>query len=191
MGNECRVIMPTPGYDDDLAEGALLRVERSKLSCVSWWKELGIEGVVLYSWGDPRYLCISVRTLNPETRVMVEDSMRKLLDAICLQSGATAEIVYGHGYPALMNHEKDAAHIRKTVVDLFGEDAVVDVKNPAMPAEDFSYYTQEKEGCFVWLGTAREGETPWPLHNSRFDVDEDILWRGASLLAQTAIDYLK
>ncbi|MBQ6856869.1 MAG: amidohydrolase [Lachnospiraceae bacterium] len=133
----------------------------------------------------------TVRTLNPETRVMVEDSMRKLLDAICLQSGATAEIVYGHGYPALMNHEKDAAHIRKTVVDLFGEDAVVDVKNPAMPAEDFSYYTQEKEGCFVWLGTAREGETPWPLHNSRFDVDEDILWRGASLLAQTAIDYLK
>jgi len=133
----------------------------------------------------------TVRTLNPETRMMVEDSMRKLLDAICLQSGATAEIVYGHGYPALMNHEKDAAHIRKTVVDLFGEDAVVDVKNPAMPAEDFSYYTQEKEGCFVWLGTAREGETPWPLHNSRFDVDEDILWRGASLLAQTAIDYLK
>lgn len=59
MGNECRVIMPTPGYDDDLAEGALLRVERSKLSCVSWWKELGIEGVVLYSWGDPRYLCIA------------------------------------------------------------------------------------------------------------------------------------
>ena len=135
----------------------------------------------------------TVRTLNPETRVMVEDSMRKLLDAICLQSGATAEIVYGHGYPALMNHEKDAAHIRKTAVELFGEDAVVDVKNPAMPAEDFSYYTQEKEGCFVWLGTntAKDGEEPWPLHNSRFDVDEDILWRASSLLAQTAIDYLK
>lgn len=59
MGNECRVIMPTPGHDDDLAEGALLRVKRSKLSSVSWWKELGIEGVVLYSWGDPRYLGIA------------------------------------------------------------------------------------------------------------------------------------
>lgn len=132
----------------------------------------------------------TVRTLNEDTRDMIEDSMRKLLDAICLQSGATADIVYGRGYPALVNHESDAALIRKTAISLFGEEDVVDVKNPAMPAEDFSFYLREKEGCFVWLGTAKDGETPWPLHNSRFDVDEDILWRGSALLAQTAIDYL-
>ncbi len=132
----------------------------------------------------------TVRTLNPETRVMIEESMRRLLDAICLQHGATAEIEYGHGYPALVNHEADAALIRKTAVSLFGEEGVVDVKNPAMPAEDFSYYLTEKDGCFVWLGTGKEGVEPWPLHNSRFDVDEDVLWRGASLLAQVAIDYL-
>lgn len=133
----------------------------------------------------------TVRTLRPETRDMVEDSMRKLLDAICLQSGATADIVYGRGYPALVNHEKDAAQIRRTAAALFGEENVVDVQNPAMPAEDFSFYLKEKEGCFVWLGTGREDRENWPLHNSRFDVDEDILWRGASLLAQTAMDYLK
>ena len=132
----------------------------------------------------------TVRTLNEETRDMVEESMRKLLDAICLQSGATADITYGRGYPALVNHEADAAMIKKTAVSLFGEEDVVDVKLPAMPAEDFSFYLLEKKGAFVWLGTAKEGEEPWPLHNSRFDVDEDILWRGAALLAQTAIDYL-
>lgn len=132
----------------------------------------------------------TVRTLRPETRDMIEDSMRKLLDALCLQSGATAEIDYGRGYPALVNHEKDAALIRKTAISLFGEEDVIDVKEPAMPAEDFSYYLTEKDGCFVWLGTAKEGEPVWPLHNSRFDVDEDVLWRGSSLLAQVAIDYL-
>lgn len=132
----------------------------------------------------------TVRTLRPETRDMIEDSMRKLLDAICLQSGATAEIEYGRGYPALVNHEKDAALIRKTAISLFGEDEVIDVKEPAMPAEDFSYFLVEKEGCFVWLGTAEEGKEVWPLHNSRFDVNEDVLWRGSSLLAQVAIDYL-
>ena len=132
----------------------------------------------------------TVRTLNEDTRDMVEDSMRKLLDAICLQSGATAEIVYGRGYPALVNHEEDAALIRKTAVSLFGEAEVEDVKLPAMPAEDFSFYLKEKKGAFVWLGTAKEGQEVWPLHNSRFDVDEDILWRGSALLAQTAIDYL-
>ena len=58
----------------------------------------------------------TVRTLNPETRDMIEDSMRKLLDAICLQSGATAEIEYGRGYPALVNHEKDAALIKTITI---------------------------------------------------------------------------
>lgn len=133
----------------------------------------------------------TVRTLRPETRDMIEDSMRKLLDAICFQSGATADITYGRGYPALMNHEKDAEHIRRTAANLFGEEYVVNVQNPAMPAEDFSFYLTEKEGCFVWLGTGKEDRENWPLHNNRFDVDEDVLWRGASLLAQTAIDYLK
>lgn len=133
----------------------------------------------------------TVRTLKPETRDMIEDSMRKLLDAICLQSGATADIEYGRGYPALVNHEKDAENIRRTAINLFGEENVVNVHEPAMPAEDFSFYLTEKEGCFVWLGTGKEDKENWPLHNSRFDVDEDVLWRGASLLAQTAIDYLK
>ena len=133
----------------------------------------------------------TVRTLNEDIRNMIEDTMRKLLDALCLQSGATADIVYGRGYPAVVNHEEDAALIRQTAVSLFGEEQVEDVKLPAMPAEDFSFYLKKKQGAFVWLGTAREGQEVWPLHNSRFDVDEDILWRGAALLAQTAIDYLK
>lgn len=133
----------------------------------------------------------TVRTLNEETRDKIEHTMRTMLDALCLQSGATAEIEYGRGYPALVNHEAEAELIRNTAISLFGKDHVEDVKLPAMPAEDFSFYLREKKGAFVWLGTAKEGREAWPLHNCHFDVDEDILWRGASLLAQTAIDYLE
>ncbi len=57
---------------------------------------------------------------------MIEDSMRKTLDGLCLQSGATADINYGHGYPALVNHEEDAELIRNTAIKLFGKDDVVD-----------------------------------------------------------------
>lgn len=132
----------------------------------------------------------TVRTLNEHTRDQIEAAMRRLLDALCLQSGATAEITYGRGYPALVNHAEDASLIRSTAAKLFGEDHVADVKDPAMPAEDFSFYLKEKKGAFVWLGSAEDGKEAWPLHNCHFDVNEDILWRGASLLAQTALDYL-
>lgn len=59
LGHECRVIMPLPAHEDDLATSDLLRVERRKLYQSSWWRQLGIDAVVLYSWGDPRYTCIA------------------------------------------------------------------------------------------------------------------------------------
>ena len=92
----------------------------------------------------------------------------------------------------LVNHEEDAELIRNTAIKLFGKDDVVDVKLLAMPAEDSLLLSEREERrvCMA-LGTAKQDQDPvWPLHNSRFDVDEDILWRGSSLLAQTAIDYL-
>ena len=46
----------------------------------------------------------------------------------------------------------------------------------------------EKPGAFGWLGTTPEGETVWPLHSSHYAPDENVLWKGAALLAQMAID---
>ena len=59
LGHPCRVIMPLPAHTDDLATENLLRVPQKKLSSPGWWRGLGVDGVVLYSWGDPRYLPVA------------------------------------------------------------------------------------------------------------------------------------
>lgn len=46
---------------------------------------------------------------------------------------------------------------------------------PSMGAEDFSYYCEEKPGCFVFLGS---GDT-YPLHHPKFDFNDDLLPVGA------------
>lgn len=50
---------------------------------------------------------------------------------------------------------------------------------PLMLAEDFSYYQETVSGLFVFLGTHNEekGFTA-PLHNSRFNFDEQVLLKG-------------
>ncbi len=50
---------------------------------------------------------------------------------------------------------------------------------PLMLAEDFSYYQEAVPGLFVFLGTHNEekGFTA-PLHNSRFNFDEEVLLKG-------------
>ena len=55
MGVESKVIMPLPWQEGDIRDEHLVRASMRQLSTVEWWRGLGIDGVVLYSWGDIRY----------------------------------------------------------------------------------------------------------------------------------------
>lgn len=128
------------------------------------------------------------RTLNNEVRDFIEAQLQKTLDGICAIYGAKGTLNYERGYMAVVNDAQMTEQARETVEKLFGKQAIHSHEMPSMCAEDFAFYLNEKPGAFLWLGTGIEGETSYPLHNSRFHVDEDILWRGAALLAQLALD---
>ena len=82
-----------------------------------------------------------------------------------------------------------ADYFRDTAAGLFGRDHAVIVNHPSMCGEDFAFYLAERPGAFAWLGAALPQKDTWPLHSSRFDVDESILWRGSALLAQLALQF--
>ncbi|MEG0804591.1 MAG: amidohydrolase, partial [Pygmaiobacter sp.] len=129
------------------------------------------------------------RTLNEEVRDNIEQQLQKILDGVCAMYGATGTLRYERGYRAVFNDPKMTEYARKTAVKLFGEEKVCNVQYPSMCAEDFAFYLAKKPGAFLWLGTGAENAATYPLHNSRFNADEDILWRGAALLAQMVLDF--
>ncbi len=56
MGVESKNIMPLPWHDDDIRDdGNLIRTELKNLYSEKWWRSLKLDGLVLYSWGAPRY----------------------------------------------------------------------------------------------------------------------------------------
>lgn len=55
LGAESRAVMPLPHHEDDLADAPLMRVPMRQLRSAAWWRAQELDGVVLYSWGDPRY----------------------------------------------------------------------------------------------------------------------------------------
>lgn len=130
------------------------------------------------------------RTLNEDVRDHIEKQLKQVLDGICLMHGASGELNYERGYMAVINDEEMVLTARETVAELFGGKAVASVSEPSMCGEDFAFYLKEKPGALIWLGTGREPENTFPLHNSKFDVDEEILWKGAALMAQIAFDFL-
>jgi amidohydrolase len=68
-----------------------------------------------------------------------------------------------------------------------GGQVITSVQDPTMVAEDFALYLEEAPGAFLFLSSANEEKgCAYPHHNSRFDVDEDVLWKGASVFAAIA-----
>lgn len=70
LGAESKVIMPLPYYDDDHRE-ELIRTEYKNLESAAWWKSLRIDGLVLYSWGAPRYRNIAKAIHQAGIRLVV------------------------------------------------------------------------------------------------------------------------
>lgn len=60
-----------------------------------------------------------------------------------------------------------------------------------LAAEDFSYFLQEREGCFFFIGSSpnplvESNEGKWigdikPHHRADFDIDENALFIGTSV----------
>lgn len=57
LGAESKAIMPLPFHEDDIRED-IVRVPMEQLKSAEWWRSLHLDGLVLYSWGAPRYTAI-------------------------------------------------------------------------------------------------------------------------------------
>ena len=66
---------------------------------------------------------------------------------------------------------------------LFGRALVPDA--PAATSEDFAFMLREVPGAYVWLGQGSATHTA-PLHDPRYDFNDDVLAAGAALLASLA-----
>ena len=86
---------------------------------------------------------------------------------------------------------------RRAAVDAVGEANVVPLKTANMGAEDFSYYLQEKPGCYFLIGNGDGShrasgcaEGPCMLHNPSYDFNDELIAIGATLWVRLVEQYL-
>lgn len=122
------------------------------------------------------------RTYHKEAQDMVEMKLGHMLQGLDIMYGTTSELAYERGYAAVVNTQKQADFVASVAAECLGKDALADIQEPAMTAEDFSGYLQAYDGAFFWLGATKAGQPVYPLHNSHFAVDEDCLPIGTELM---------
>lgn len=103
----------------------------------------------------------------------------------------TARLEYEYKTPPVINEDPQLNRIaREAVVKLYGEETVGCLP-PLMSSEDFSILGTRVPSFFAFVGGRnREKGIIYTNHHEAYTVDEDVLQRGAAVMAQFAADYL-
>ena len=130
---------------------------------------------------DKVHMSGTTRAYTEENRKMIKQRMKEVIEGVSKSFGADIKLNYKDGYPPTVNHSSQVEKVLEAASSVVAGGA----KNPylSMGGEDFSYYLQNKPGCFFFVGSApNENEIlSTPHHCSHFNIDERALLIGASV----------
>lgn len=63
--------------------------------------------------------------------------------------------------------------------------------DPICASDNYGFLLEKYKGIFAVLGGGKHGETIYPQHNSKFDIDESVLIKGTEFMTNYVLDYLK
>jgi len=129
----------------------------------------------------------TTRTFNLDIWNSWAERLENVVRGVCESMGADFEMKFSKGYPPTINDDSMAEVVRRCAQKVAGKDKVVEPER-SMGGEDMSYFLQRSKGCFYALGVGRQEFTP--LHNSRFDLNENVLALGVETHCRIALDLL-
>ncbi|RCW68680.1 M20 aminoacylase family protein [Pseudorhodoferax soli] len=116
----------------------------------------------------------SIRAFEDGVFDTIEGRIQELAESIAKAHRCTAQVEITRSYPPLINSQLEFEAAVHSLRAIAGEPNV-EVIEPVMGSEDFSYYLQKKPGCFVFIGNGDANGTglgPCSLHNPNYDFND-------------------
>ena len=135
----------------------------------------------------------TMRTLSDGTRAEVRRRIRQVLDGVAASHDTTASFELIEGYPVTENDPRVAQDVLALATDMLGADGAVQMPNPIMGAEDWSYVLQQHPGAMAFLGACPPDVDlahPVPNHSNIVVFDETALPAGVAMYAAMALHWL-
>ncbi|WP_337099737.1 amidohydrolase [Paenibacillus sp. YIM B09110] len=125
----------------------------------------------------------TLRSFDEPVRFKVRERFEQVVAGVAAAFATSARVKWIDGPPAVVN-DKKWADTATRIGSRLGYQVIEPTPSPA--GEDFSFYLQQTEGLFVFMGTS--GPHEW--HHPSFDLDEAALPIAASFFASLAAEAL-
>jgi amidohydrolase len=133
----------------------------------------------------------TIYTLNDALRDFLEAGFERIVGQSADAVGAGHRFIFERGYPVLRNTDKETLFAAEVAREVAGVGQVNATATAVMGAEDFAFMLGKAPGCYVMLGSARQGEAePRQLHNPNYDFNDEIIPYGIRYWATLAQRYL-
>ena len=118
-----------------------------------------------------------VRMLSGAIQDLIEAQLRITSQNIAAIHGGAVSVAYDRRYPPVIN--ETGATLAAIAAAMVGSRHVDTEHPPIMGSDDFSYFSQQKHGAFIWIGSGPMQDGRY-LHHPCFDFNDAILPLGAS-----------
>ena len=134
----------------------------------------------------------TIRTFDENMRREIHARIENTARAIASAAGAEVEFKLLIGYPSVNNNAELFEQSLPTLQRVSGDNPV-NIITPQTVAEDFSFFSNETPGLFLFLGNGPPDVDPTSLpgnHSPYFDMYEPNLEMGVRIFSNLVVDYL-
>lgn len=132
-----------------------------------------------------------LRAFKPEVDALLRERIRATVEGVAATMRGKATVDFYGDLPVLTNDRDSTLKMRDILTAELGGEWVREIELPTSGSEDFPYYLQKVPGAFFFhcasLGEGRD----FPHHNSKFDIDESVLWTGVAAMTAYAVNWQK
>lgn len=125
----------------------------------------------------------TIRALDENVRQFLAKRIDSIAKDTAKTFGGQCQVEIVWGAPPVVNDTEMTKIAVEAAVEAIGDDMVIKaVSSPNMGGEDFACYLQEVPGAFFFLSSADADKgTDVPHHNPKFNVDEDVFYKGPAI----------
>jgi amidohydrolase len=140
---------------------------------------------------DTALLRGTVRTFDKKLRQQLAKRVEEVAVGVARAMRGDCVCTYEFGYPATINEPAMTDLVLDVAKEVVGAERIVP-REQSMGGEDFSYFLEERPGCFFNLGTRNEPKgLIWGHHHPKFDIDDETsLPVGVDMFARLVERYL-
>ncbi|TNV78005.1 hypothetical protein FGO68_gene2098 [Halteria grandinella] len=138
---------------------------------------------------DEAFMQGTIRSYTRSNLELVKEKVRHIIVNTAEAMGCKVDLDIHDVYPPTVNHKIETEHVIRIAKAAFGEEKVKSQDLPLTASEDFSYYLENRPGCFYMLGIQRPREN-YCLHTSHYNYNDSMIASGALLFVRIVEDRL-